>query len=101
MIRITNVFQRPTADVPFHNVNMTPELFEHIKTTYKDTGKLVTIEVTKSEDLLTQTAVWGWNTQEDYDAYLADPRIQQWLTTIAEHNEQHGIIRISKLNEVV
>jgi hypothetical protein len=101
MIRITNVFQRPTANVPFHNVNMTPELFEHIKTTYKDTGKLVTIEVTKSEDLLTQTAVWGWNTEEDYDAYLADPILQEWFEIVRDHNASNNITNVSKLKETI
>ena len=52
MIRITNVYQRPNTDVPFHSINMTQELFEHVKTTYKDTGKAVSVSVTKSDDLL-------------------------------------------------
>lgn len=101
MIRITNVYQRPNTDVPFHSVNMTPELFEYVKTTYKDTGKAVNIQINKSDDLLTMTAVWDWNTPEDYAEYQADPQIQQWFTTIIDHNARNGVIQVSKLRETI
>ena len=101
MIRITNTFRRPTTDIPFHSVNMTTELFEYIKTTYKDTGKLVHIQVVNSDDLLTMVATWVWNTQEDYMAYQEDPVIKQWFTTITSHNESNGITHVSKLKENV
>jgi uncharacterized protein (UPF0218 family) len=78
---------------------MTPELFEYIKTTYKDTGKAVDIQVTKSEDMLTMTAIWLWNTQEDYDTYQADPVIKEWFETIKAHNLSYNIEKVSKLKE--
>jgi hypothetical protein len=99
MIRITNVYQRPNTDVPFHNVNMTQELFEHVKTTYKDTGKAVSVSVTKSDDLLTMTAIWVWNTPEDYTEYQADPLVKEWITATKNHNSINEITHISKLIE--
>lgn len=101
MIRITNVYQRPNADVPFHSVNMTPELFEHVKTTYKDTGKAVNISVNKSEDLLSMTAIWVWNTEEDLAEYQADPVVKEWFTSITEHNQANGITHVSKVKETI
>jgi hypothetical protein len=99
MLRVTNVFQRPSVDVLFHNANMTPEFFEHVKTTYKDTNKAVNIQVSKSDDLLTMTTVWVWNTPEDYAEYRADPAVQDWIATRDAHNLANGIVQVPKLVE--
>jgi hypothetical protein len=99
MLKITNVFQRPNPEVQFHSVNMTLELFQHIKTVYKDTGMIVSIDVTK--DLLNQTAVWVWNTPEDYEVYKNDPVIKEWFTTINDYNNSTGIIKVSSIKETI
>ena len=101
MIRITNVFQRPNTDVPFHIINMTQELFEHVKTTYKDTGKIVSTGVTKSDDLLTMTAIWIWKTPEDHKEYQADPIIKEWIELNNNYNLANGIIRDPILRETI
>lgn len=91
MIKVTNQFTRTNADIPFHTVNMTPELFEYFKSTYRDTGKLLSVKVSNSEDFLTMTSEWVWNTQEDFDEFLADPKTTAWRDLKNSHNSNNNI----------
>jgi hypothetical protein len=91
MIKVTNQFTRPNLDTPFHTSKMTPELFEHFKTTYRDTGKLLSVKVFNSEDSLTMTSEWVWNTQEDLDQFRADAKAIGWNSVKNSHNTENLI----------
>ena len=97
MIKVTNRFTRENTEIPFHSSRMTPELFEHFKMTYRDTGKLLSVNVVNSEDGLTMTSEWVWNTQADYDEFLADPKTHGWHEIRDSHNAENFISSVPKL----
>lgn len=97
MIKVTNQFTRENAEIPFHSSRMTPELFEHFKMTYRDPGKLLSVKVTNSEDGLTMISEWVWNTQEDYNEFLADPKTLGWHEVRDSHNTENFISSVPKL----
>ena len=97
MIKVTNQFTRENTEIPFHSSRMTPELFEHFKQTYRDTGKLLSVKVNNSEDGLTMTSEWVWNTQADYDEWLADPKTIGWREIRTSHNEENFISSVPTL----
>jgi hypothetical protein len=85
----TRTATRPNTNVSYYT--QSPETTEYIKVTYKDTGKLVsTIEM--SPDGLTETRTYVWASVEDWQEFIVDPVIQNYLMERDSYNASNGIV---------
>lgn len=72
MYRTVVTLTRPDLDTPFHDVFVEEEL-AHIQTAYLDTGKIVSIVKTESEDKLVLTTVRTYINEEAQAEWMTDP----------------------------
>ncbi len=96
-IQVIRQFRRPSVEVPFHQVLMDSVYFEYMKSTYKETGKLTSIDMRQSEDMMTLTATYVWRDQEAYDEYLNDPTCVAYMNKVKNYNLDNNIIVEPKL----
>jgi hypothetical protein len=87
---ITDV--RPSTDVEFFYP--APELTEHIRENYIETGKYITAPIEKiSKDKLRRTVLLQFRSGHTFDMFMADPVIQESIPIKEEYNQAHGITR--------
>lgn len=96
-IQVIRQFRRPNTEVPFHQVLMDSTYFEYMKATYKETGKLTSIDMRQSNDMLVLTATYVWRDQDAYNEYLADPTCVAYMNKVKEYNLDNNIVVEPKL----
>jgi len=72
MYRTVITLTRPDLDTPFHDEFVEEEL-AHIQSAYIDTGKIVSIVKTESEDKLVMTTVRTYLDEETQAEWMCDP----------------------------
>ena len=92
------VTTRPTVDTEFFDIR--DEKYTSFRAywteTYKVTGKMLLVDKQLSEDLLTRTTTFFWDSEESYQQALSDPAvIIVWAERDAFHAAQ-GIVKISE-----
>jgi hypothetical protein len=92
MLRLTRKFVRPNVNVDFYSTLLLgSDLASYIQKTYKDTNKLISTDVSYSDDTLTMTYEAVWTNWDDYNAYLQDPRIREHFNSRNDYNFKNGI----------
>ena len=93
MFKITRIFTRPSASVPFfHEMHVDNELNAYMDVTYRNDNKLVSRSRTNSEDQLQCTVVVEYDTMESFYQFIGDTRIQEDLLDKAdEYNTANNI----------
>ena len=89
----TQVFIRPSTDVPWFNDTWPPSHMEYVQTNYKDTGKL-TGSKTVSEDGLTMTTVHTFTDEVAEAEWMSDVYLQTMLQQRQEYNAINDIIEL-------
>ena len=90
MIRITKTFTRPSANVDFWFSTPQGAAFgAYREATYG--AHLSSPEAYLTPDMLTWTYSVTWDSQESYDAMLADPVIKEAMAEYEAYNFVHGI----------
>jgi len=95
MLKIIKTQIRPSIDIPFFYQSkfVNPKYGEHLKTNYLDTGKLIKIERSISDDQLTTTIVMEWKSQKDLLEYMNDEFcIENFLKISTEYEHLHNIV---------
>ena len=95
-ITVTKLEVRPNTLVRFFNfyIDATPETQSYWHTNFVLTNKCLQTTTTFSEDSLTRTTVYIWNSLEDFDSFRNDPFVQVNITSkINDWNQQYGITR--------
>ena len=103
MIKSTKTYTRPNTTVSFfnHQAEINQETKIHMKTTYIDTGKMVSTETSTSPDQLTITAVVTWFSQADLDQFTNDPIIVNGVTGLrSAYNAAFGITESTVVEEI-
>lgn len=77
---------RPDTSIPFFK--NTDEVRSYIKSTYDNTGKRLSMEITLSEDGLTETRTQVWASHAAYQEFKADPNIPN---EAGPYTIEHGI----------
>ena len=93
-LTITRIQTRPSADIPFffETKLVSREYGEHLKTKYKDTGKLIGGNRVMSDDKLTLTTDTVWESQEAFSEYYTDPFcIENFLKVSTEYEQANNI----------
>lgn len=94
MISIVKIQTRPSADIPFFFESnlVRKEYGAYLKTNYIDTGKLMKVHRTMSEDKLTIELTTEWASQEAFAEYFSDPYcIENFLKISTEYEQLNGI----------
>lgn len=88
-IEITQIFIKPSADVPWFIDTLPASHIEYIRENYVATGKL-SGSTTRVDDLtLIQTFIF--TTLDDQAAFIADPYMAEKVLQRAIYNEENGI----------
>lgn len=98
MYQIVIVSTRPTVNTEFFDIRDEKYIsFRAYWTeTYKVTGKMLLVDTQLSEDLLTRTTTFFWDSEVSYQQALNDPAvIAVWSERDAFHAAQ-GIVKISE-----
>jgi hypothetical protein len=97
MLKVEYIRIRPTTDIAFFHplithLNHNPDEFvPHWWETYRNTGKIIQLNQTLSEDLLTQdTTVW-WEDRQSYDQAMSDPIVVRYYDALNDYNEKNNI----------
>lgn len=94
MIKLTKVYARPTTLVEFFDPKtiVPPPILRHMKTTYIETGKIVSIDHALSTDNLTLTTTVVFESQTSLDAFVNDETIKTNIFDVRTlYNEANGI----------
>lgn len=97
-IQHTIVFTRPNTDTAWFDdydgksTNMTA-LNDHVKTTYMDTGKVSTTQVTGSMDGLTRTIKKRYLDEASETAFFNDTTVMGMINERNAYNTENGITR--------
>lgn len=89
MFLVQRVFTRPSADIAFYQ--LTTEFRDHFKTTYKDSGKILSNTVTLSEDRLKQVISTMWTDEATWNAYREDAICMEHFAARNAYNDQFSI----------
>lgn len=89
-IEVTQIFTRPSVDIPWFIDTLPESHIEYIRENYVNTGKLTGLTTRPDDLLLVQT--FSFTTpefQEEFktDSYMAEKLVQRNL-----YNEQNGIL---------
>jgi hypothetical protein len=91
MIKITKSFTRPNNSIEWWQKLQESVVLESYRiTTYS--SKMSNHSIVGSSDGLSWTYKVTWTSQEDYNAYLADPRVIECNEARKTYNAQNGII---------
>ena len=100
-IEYTDIQVRPSLDVSFHTPNET--ILEEKKLANKvhsDSGNLLYVISTLSDDNLTKTRRRGFKEQAALDAWLADPDVTNNWDNRDAYNTANGITMTTSTQEV-
>lgn len=86
---VTTVQTRVSLNIGFSQVP--DNVLQYIKTTFQDTGKLLSVVTTLSPNNLTRTTVLTFNNNQSYQDYLADTTIIASVEVGRNHNASNGI----------
>lgn len=89
MFLVQRVFTRQNAGVPFYKP--TDAFMAHYKTTYMDSGKILSSTVTISEDKLKQVITTMWKDEPTWNEYLADSVCQAHFNARNAYHDGNGI----------
>jgi hypothetical protein len=90
---LTQIFTRPSADVPWFIDTLPESHIEYIRENYIATGKL-TGSTTRVDDLtLMQSFIF--TTLADQEEFITDPYMAEKALQRAVHNDENGIILFS------
>ena len=91
MIKIAKSFTRPNTNIEWwQRLPESVPLELYRTTTYG--SKMFNHSITGSTNGLSWTYRVTWSSQEDYDAYLADPRVIECNEARKAYNSQNGVI---------
>lgn len=103
MLKLTKTIVRPNTGVNFFSA---PEAIAdavkgHVKTTYMDTGKLISTTNSTSEDGLTLTNVTIWQNLAALQEFRSDSVIVNgWISVKDAYNTQNGITETDLWEEI-
>jgi hypothetical protein len=98
-IKTTRKWTRPNLDVPFYG-KFREELQSYIKQKYDDTGKRLSLEISKSEDGLELTTTSVWRDSEAQDEFVLDPEIIESGLLVEQYNTSNNITQTIEKSEV-
>ena len=81
MIETTRTWVRKSINTPWWTVAQTNGCLEYIKTKYKDTGKIVTTNLSIDKTGLILTNVAKFSSAAVFEEYSSDPIIRAWVST--------------------
>lgn len=88
LTKITSIVTRPSVSVPFFN--WPKETVQYVKDKYDTTNKRLSIEMSMSEDKLTQTVVVLW-VKGAFEEWSEDPGIKDVRIAQRAYNQENGI----------
>jgi quinol monooxygenase YgiN len=86
MIKITKVYHRPSADIPFHFQVMDSTQFRAVIE-----NKRLSVDFVYSEDGLTGTIISVWTNIQDWDSHLNEPVCLAYWAARDTYNLANGI----------
>lgn len=105
MYMLTVKIVRPSTDVDFHSVTgddaESVNFRKHWAATYKSTGKLLYVNHEMSEDQLTQTTTFLWDSEESCNEAWADPVFVAMRESRKAYHDANGITISEKVGEVL
>lgn len=97
MHKIIGTQTRPNTQTPFltfESGGFTGEVYFYIRDNYINTGKMISYEVTISEDQLTMTGVRIWANESAFNDFMADTYIiDNFINPGNAYMDANGIIR--------
>jgi hypothetical protein len=102
MIKLEIVSVRQIDVSPFYQFfNTDMGIKEYIKEHFQDTGKLVSISTSISEDYTTETQTLNFKSRKDYDDFINDEILQYQETVIGfKYNKYHMITSTRSVTEI-
>jgi hypothetical protein len=98
MLKVQYIRTRSNTDISFFSPIMPyldhdPNAFiPHWWDQYRNTGELIHLEQTLSEDSLTQYSTMLWEYKEIYDQAMLDPIVIKYYEALYDYNEKNNII---------
>jgi len=89
MIKITKLTTRPNTNVLWH---FDAGFYSHMNDTYVQPGKCILSSNAFSEDGLQMTWTSFWDTEENYNAYQADPLFTVYWNLKQEYYDTNGVV---------
>lgn len=94
-IRVTSVTERPNTNVEFWSFDAAARA--HLKTTFKDTGKILSRTSTTSENGLVKTVVRTFVDRAAFDEFKNDPVRIAAVASRDAYNTANGITSSSSI----
>jgi len=91
MIKLEMSSVRKVDNKVYQFFNSDAGIKEYIKTNFQDTGKLVNMSNSISDDYTTETRTLVFNSQEDYVDFLNDKVLQYQTVLQTRYNRYHNI----------
>jgi hypothetical protein len=91
MIKLEMSSVRKVDNKVYQFFNSDAGIKEYIKTNFQDTGKLVSMSNSISDDHTTETRTLVFNSQEDYVDFLNDKVLQYQTVLQTRYNRYHNI----------
>lgn len=89
MLIVTSTFTRPDVSIPFTPV--VQEFIDHRESVYIQTGKILSRQVTDSEDGLVRTLITEWRTRDDFNNFRNDPVAVEYRIARRQYFDEHNI----------
>jgi hypothetical protein len=93
-IEVTQVFTRPSADVPWFIDTLPESHLQYIRENYVATGKLT--GTTTRPDELTLTQTFSFTTPENQEEFLTDPYMAEKALQRTVYNTQNDIVIVDE-----
>jgi hypothetical protein len=98
MIYKERTFTRPLIDIPWHGAILTTDEHRtHLNTTYMVTGKIIFKEKIESNDGLSFTVKYVFDTTASLSEYESDPVIIAYANARRAYNTSMGIVESDKI----
>jgi hypothetical protein len=98
MYQRTTVLTKPTPETEFFDImdDKFTSFRAYWQETFKVSGKLLLVDRQLSEDQLTRTTTFFWDSEESYQQAIADPVV---IAVWAERDAVHAALGIVKISE--
>jgi len=107
MLKVQYRRSRSNTDISFFSpiipyLDHDPNAFiPHWWDQYRNTGKLIHLEQTLSEDSLIQYSTMLWENKETYDQAMLDPIVIKYYEALYDYNEKNNIINEGPIFSVI
>ena len=90
-LTVTTVLTRLTLETSYQL--LPADIIQYIKTTYQDTGKILSLSVELSEDKLSRTSTVVFADDAARKLYIADPILKEVFVAQRAYNAANGMVQ--------